>query len=1773
MNDGDLLAAGAVLPLDGQPGTGAGTRQGSGRAPASGAAPTSGAAPASGGERPGGTTDVLVARAYAHPVLDGRTVVRLVPEALGEAEDLSLEYLGFAPGFAAEADAAETTAADAGDGAQPADDGASADAGDGTAGTGTAGEPAAAGTAVPVGRVLRQSLGFPAWALVHDPANARHALAVVKEMERLTRLAATRPGHAKDGFSEIGERLDRSVPHFLPTYYEEVARIFLAAESTGYASSYFGKAREAERRHALEIDEERLREVFLEFASAGALSGKTLREQARGLSERLSPETAFTQFRLLCVERATAGLPPHAGLVEDLRRLAKAAGLDAPAEEASLVGELLGTSAIDRAGVSFWKSARTALLTAARDSRAARARLLRLFPAEATNMSDGRAAIDTMWLELLEHSGAFALLAEGPGRPPGADAPDPRGRAATGAETGAGKGAGAEAEADADVPGAAWWFGQWAQFRRRGYRRREERLAAELELVERFAPQLAREGVRVRLTAERGHREVSPDLLDVCLAAGVPVADPHDGVVIDLADWLADDRPGRRDLAAVAADPRFAPLLRSGVEQAASRADGTENLRTLAAHPVLSAAVAGWLADRADDLDRPLGLPLLDRQLSRLAQFGDPRVLATAPAAVDRLTSFDVAPVLARTLRAGVMDELGWPALDAYVARHLDLTAGGQWFELDDAWPALIVAHGTHVAAVGPDAVLDERTLPLPAPNPYSWMRPTVRFVDGQWLIVSGYGDERRAAWSGRPADTFRPGGDPSSPYRGSGSVSLALAGGGRWFGSRPVLPGDTSFAARRPVASDGISHWVLYERHWHEYDPAGAVRGRASLPAFFDSALAEDGAGTRLEESSSYLLPLQPGLEGTPFGSKDGMLGWWVRRDEATATCTAGSVDGSRSPATSGGATPLPPLRLPGGAALHPTVRGSWTQTVTLYGADGVEWGSVDTYGRGGHFASGTDLVPPLWYWHALRPRDEAGSALLRDVTDAQAAALLAAVPDEKSDAAAAVREVLPGISDPRLVKGVASVVGMAAAAARRIALLGERRSRPAQDPSATAEHAGDTVLGEAMRGLIDPVHVGGYPGGGANRQTFTAMDTLRTLNAVTAGTRPERPAPPAEKDGRFPFGDTYHRRRSIDWLTLAGAGVTAAVARAAAPGTPAEQRAALLEFLRTALGLDAEGVNGDGATGAQGTGASVLADPRGRLRLVDITGKKAPNRIGQVMCSGGRSLLVVAFWRDEDQDEEQTWKAVEFAPDGRFGAWEGFTLVEDRVLGTPAPAGPGGTPAESAATAALLAGIAARGPVPYRPEAAARFAERTGADVSLAALLLLGLPGLGGYGKWGLPPAEVLELAELRPNRALTARDALRRLTTADRVRLLAALVPADPSAVDRLWTDGFDPDALADAWLSVRGGRRPVPIELVERAEREGDFGGWIETVVNSEADPALVGRTRQRLDADGHLCADDPRAVLDGNELWRYTGALRWLAYRLPYGHPLRPSLRDTLAALRARLADENLLLDPNLTWSSEGKPVAPALREAYGLPETGGEDADGLVRVGPAIVLTPSRRGAKYEDVWLRSAAVVPGASPEGGPDHPALVLLAGFGGPSNPYTQALRDVLGEDLAAAVAADGPAGAAQDPTHSVPELTEQVARHLGLSPDAAALYLMLLALPDPTDRNVTVWTGWKPARTKRARAELAGTDLVVEAKRARAGRSLFLPGGWLEAKAPALPMESWKQPLFRAGQLEITAQPIPELPVPELFRRAWQRVLDGDPPAFEEFVQRRTGRGRR
>ncbi len=142
---------------------------------------------------------------------------------------------------------------------------------------------------------------------------------------------------------------------------------------------------------------------------------------------------------------------------------------------------------------------------------------------------------------------------------------------------------------------------------------------------------------------------------------------------------------------------------------------------------------------------------------------------------------------------------------------------------------------------------------------------------------------------------------------------------------------------------------------------------------------------------------------------------------------------------------------------------------------------------------------------------------------------------------------------------------------------------------------------------------------------------------------------------------------------------------------------------------------------------------------------------------------------------------------------------------------------------------------------------------------------------------------------------------------------------------------------------------------------------------------------------------------------------------------------------------------------------------------------------------------------------------------------------------------------------------NPLHSAPELVKEVGAHFDVGEDAAVLYLQVLTLPGPTTKALRRWNGWTAAKLKKAAAELTKRELLLEAKRSRAGRTIFLPGGWEAYSAPHLPVETWKLALHpEVGNTSHNALPRHHmiLPTHELFAKAWKRVQDGDAPRYEE-----------
>ncbi|MGQ4360806.1 hypothetical protein [Streptomyces sp. SAS_272] len=1639
--------------------------------------------------------DTLTVRSYTHPALEDRTVVRLVPDTLGDAEDLALDFLGLIR-------RAETPE---------------------------------------VGQVRRETLGFPAWALVNDPANGHHALALVKDVERLARQAKSRPGTAKDGFEELGGRLGRAVPHFLPTFYEQAARVFLQYENTTYASAFFGKAREAERVHALTVDEERQRAVFLEFAFAGALTVKALKEHVKALAARLDPATAWAQFRQLTVERCAAGMPPYASLPQDARQLIKAAGHDRVGEECALVADLLASPAAVRAPASFWNAYRPTLAVLAGQRPEVRGRLLEIMPAGLGRSVED----DEFWLALLVECGADRLL--------------------TGEE--------------AAAVDAADWLGRWALHRKHGGNV-GDRSPATLALVERMAPHLREQGRPVDLCTGRWRSGADVDLLDLCAAHGVPLTlpGPDEVVFLSLDGWIGRPGPGRRDLTAMAADPRLRRLLYADIGTVKDHrlADGV--LDGLAAHPVLGDVLREWLEDAAGELTAAVGLPAARAALERLRPF---RAVAArvSPAAVAAVAAHKVAPLLGHTLRAGILDELGWPALDEALRRLDAETRPGRNQEnpmtVHEAWPALIVSREHKVFVVGPQEILLEHDLRLPV-EPDRWQRPAFRYTDGELLVMWRQDGKQFGYWSARPADVFPLGGEqiPHYWYGGSdaGAPSIPLPGGGRATGGRTLHAGDTVLPAGRRVLGDGVSLWRQgregRRQVWLEYDPATGTHGRASLPAFLQSGIRDDAT---LRQEQCQVLPLRPGLEQSPFGTDGTVLGRWVRTEGegAEARTVAGTPDGrtvtlpwadGRAPGELLGA-----LRLPGGA--EPVAVGLHRQIALYAGADASaagELGRVTPMERGSEFAAGTRFVPPVDFWHALRPRDEAASAVLRALTDEQAAGLVRAATealaqrretlaaagavDGTTDARAVVpsadevlRQVvsagLPSLDDPGIVTGVAALV-------RAVLRLAESTASctapPADRPKAQSrrvlgmyadlapEHGDDHTLREAAAGLA---HTHGWWG---SEVRWSALRQIRSLNHVLSG-NPADGTPLRESARSTGAADGWRS----DEFTVPGIGLIwtplldvlrPLAYRAASPTVTEPHREALLLLCEAVA-------DGPLATTVGSLREVVLSEPH-----------EKQERVGQVLRRDGRTVVVLGCQSIDRQAGRVHWLALDHDPAGAFGAIAHFTLTQENAHPAAFPAG---------ALSAVTALVRDKGPAPWQPGAPDALADATGGGLGpmQAALLIAARPAQ--------LTAEVIAATGLKPRQKELGDALLSSVGATDRLTLVGALLPVNPGD---LWTAGPDTQAAGREWAERLGGVVRLPEDLAGELSLAGLPTGSVEEVLNPGRTPWISRTTVQRPDKDGNLVAEDPAALPGRGELTRAVAALAGLAYSLPYGHPLRALLPGALAALRRRFADPELLLDLDVAWTDTGSSAAAELRKAYGLPAVGGADAHGLTHASEALVLRPWY--GERETVLVRSGALRT-------PEDPVFGLMEGLVGEGRGHgMRALRTLLDEELTRAVTAGadpaGAAGYAQDPILVVPGLVAEVATHHGLGEDAAALYLQLLALPDPTDRNCVRWTGWKPARTKRARAELAASGLVVEAKRARAGRTLFLPCGWLDLKSPALPVELWKKGLY---PIPAYGRAVPLAPVPELFARAWERVRSGDAPAYEELTTRATRKGRR
>ncbi|MFZ3475042.1 hypothetical protein ACODT3_00780 [Streptomyces sp. 4.24] len=1231
------------------------------------------------------------------------------------------------------------------------------------------------------------------------------------------------------------------------------------------------------------------------------------------------------------------------------------------------------------------------------------------------------------------------------------------------------------------------------------------------DLVTRFAPRLRAADTPVTLHEDRWRWPgLDADLLDACLAEGIAVVDP--GESVRLSFW---GDGSRRDLKALAADPVFGPRL-EGTVHAGLRGGGTAITR-LPENPGIAAEVHA----RVESLLGALaggGLAAADEAVEELAGLLD-RPTATALDGIEEaLAALAPAGPLARALRGGLPEELCWPALEEALAALAPEEVAG----VTCTWPVLTVYGRSKAVAVAPGSVRATAGFTLPEDAAHH----VVHYAGGQFLVswstdpAHAFGS--LAFWSDRPEEVFVPARTYGlRPYGGSIQGGLGYQfetrdGGGRHDGERVLRPGGREGIDHHDFQmSDGTRFWsskvFAGGKGWARVDPVTGDRAADhTLPAFHGSA--DLPPGTAFFGDQLTLAALPPDAPASLLGQDGDLTGCRVlhRTPYAGPSPTEfllEGVDGRRARYRSGrpGRRPWGIIRLPQGGedavlAGESAIRCHAAEDNSLLWEAGGFPGP-DAARRGRPSGHGVGPFPPPAFWHFLAPRHAASSAALRVLGGDTVRDLLDAAVRTGDHEARRDDETLRD-RVARLLPGVSEprVVDGVVRAARLAADVLRRREELARRVGIM--RAGPAVV---LRRAIPDTALAPALGG--------LLPQIRPYGSYLPGAHPATLTAVAA-EGRHLRGEIDEETRQLalpatpaPWTALIGS-IDAVAWRTAVRTTSDEDRTALTALLETWADQPFAARGGRWRTGAGGhTGASAVRPAD------DAADAPADDAV-----------------RTVDRDDA-----------GRLPL--------------------------------LLDLLARRGPLALPSEAVEAFARRTGVRRAIATLVLGGLPHRADHDEH----LKTLRAAPYKANKAMAREyDGLRhRLGDGGCRAVLAAGVPQDPS---ELWEpDGMTAAAerMADAWAGLLGATEYVDEDLATALEADLGLGsGWARALTGGPeaagrsvpaAGGILVGAVNGGLglhhaEADG--TAGRPVFVQHPVHV-APASVVAWALTELPAGHPAAAAAASVHTALRARMDDPRALVplgrhhalgravpgDPGFT-PYEGT-VLPCPRPLY-REDTAVSTAhdDGLF-----VVSVPG------SDVFLRPAALAEPAKAERAERLCATLdlpgLLAGI-----RRIQAVRGGAPDRMLARTADTPvpPGGHELNPALSVPELVAEVGAVLGAGADAAALYLQLLALARPTDQNVRRWNGWTAARHKAAQAELVDAGAVETGRRARAGRTAFVPGPWTDLKAPHLPLETVK-----LGPHGVTVgRSEPELPflrllspVPphELFAEAWHAARRG------------------
>ncbi|MFB7374146.1 hypothetical protein ACFC0D_30340 [Streptomyces sp. NPDC056222] len=1563
------------------------------------------------------------------------------------------------------------------------------------------------------------STTYADWVAAHDPDAAVTARDLVDDMGSELNRSWTKPGRFVDSMAARARRLP---PAHLPWFWDTVGHRLIGYGSRPGGRAY-AAARAAEAQHGLPVDPAYRRANALLFATGGAMPAKEFGAHQRFLAETLEPAAAHAALDAFLTAWAGSPADLPADLVRRVRASAKAAG-HGDEEVARLVGSILS--------VTRKKSVPDALLTAAAPvleahppTEAVAAGLVEVFP---DGVTDGGA-----WLRMLIACGATEAMETGRVVPEG---------------------------------GLHHWVGHFVRMyqyaaQSGGGVGRQPLPAELLDLVGRLGPRLRAEGDPVTLHTTRHHYQgFDADVLDATLAAGVAVVDP--GPEIRMRFW---GERSRRDLAALAADPVFGGRLEGTVHanllpnrSMARRRQPGSAVTLLPGNEGIAQEVAGRVGKLVDAVAGG-GMAGAEEAVTELETLLDRPTVTALGGIADALAGAGAAGALRRSLAAGLPEELAWPALESVYAEfaadagpeEADATVPGV-AGVTSTWPVLTVFGRDRAVAVAPEGVRGSCRFTVPQDA----TKFAVHYVGGSflvsWSLSTGFCDT--AVWADRPEEPFTPemvGG--LVPFGGSldgayGFQFETADGGGRHGGTRVLRPGGTDGIDREELQlGDGSRIWtnaVHRRKPWEVVDPVTGVRqGPTALPDFPGRAPSTDPAAEPSEEGMSLavealqLAPLPAALADSPLGSRGGLVGTRVLfrtryRDHAPDRFLVESVDGRTAPFAIDrqGQKPWGLWAPPEGAVEDVVLAEAETRTgVRAYTADGALLWEQDGHRSSQHprtsparrvTASGGVALPPA-FWYLLRTRDAAGSRALRSVERQTADTLLTAALDGAEALRAAVARELPDVADPVLTDAVVAVAQRAARVEQRRRALHRRVTLLAEAPPAGPRRsAPDTELMPALVGLVSQGMRDAWRGtpDAALPATLGALAADGSCLAGTIVEEVRRLSPPAAPH---------------DWSQLLGS-IDAVAWRAAVAPTPEVARAALLALLDT------------------------WADqPFARAGSRWWVGRTSESGALDGLREAGVPVASAAV-RDGG---EECWFTAPAADDGN-GDPVPAAVPEARLVHVERD--------DATRLRAVVAAVDTHGPVPVPESAAARFAELTGVRRAVARLVVAGLVG-------GSDRDEDRALARKAPYKAtpMTVESYERlhtRLGGTGRRAVLAAALPEDPA---ELWRPGgveAAVDRMAGVWRQLLGALPAVHDDTADALEADlGLCEVWARRLAGGyeAAEDATVEAADWELAATPYGIGAEVRAVPPpgpelpygtpvGLPVDRIAGALVWAWTDRPVGDPAVARATALYERLLAELERPELLLElPGGRVQDTSERIAE--RFGHGLLPVAMDrcEKEGPVPVtaydsGPLVVCAPG--GAAFlrpaavadPDVWRRVREVTDLTEEL----NRVAPLLPGGG----LERMMLRTRSGAVRTGAYEAD--------PRQSCPELITRVTRELGVGADAAALYLQVATLAAPTDRNVRRWNGWSTKRLAEVRTELLATGAVVEAKRARAGRTVFLPGEWTELKAPHLPLETVKlgayevRPLWGNAIRAPFERILPTAPLHEMFTAAWERTVGGN-----------------